>query len=1097
MEGLRREPQYFAGEPEGSSRPLVLCRARGSCAIVPLRRFPRASSGKPMQIRHIVLLTAASISAFAQTTIFNSSPSRAFGHPRLTISSGAPNLVEGREFFFPQSVAIDKSSSPFRIYVADTVNNRVLGWRDISTITKGNPADIVIGQLDMLSTRNGGPGTPQTTGMTSPSAVAVDGSGNLYVADAANNRILRFPRPFAQTSETPQPDLVIGQRTLNSGNSANQGAGVPSAKTISLTGSGGTSRTGMAFDAQGNLWFSDAANNRVLRYPAAALAPGTIEPEANLVLGQQNFAVGTINDAGSPGNNNRLNKNTLFQPSGLAFSEAGDLYIADGRGRVLYFRGPIGVNGQPATRIIGLPTPNANNDPVVRAFDGCPPTPPQPCENALGGITLNNIRIPPEGVAVLNNSLYVADTGNHRIVKYDPPDRWPAECVFTGQLCPAGTTISPPGADFIGQAGGQSVRANRGGLPGADTLFQPVSLSFAGTDLWVADALNHRVLMLPRTGNTQGAASRVLGQTDFTFNAPNLVEGRELFLYDPLARSGGAGIAVDTTKEPPHLYIADTLNNRVLGFRDARKVRPGITLPDLVIGQPDLLTTSPNSFTRDADQPNEMTLISPTGLVVDRVGDLFVADSGNSRVLRFSRPFEQTGRIRANLVLGQATQFSKVTDPLRNQMRLPWGLAFTTAGHLVVSDAAHHRVLVFRKPEGGDFRMGQNADIVIGQSDYTSSAPGNSTSRFNNPRGIAIDTSDRLYVADAANNRISIFSGFLSGEVDPSARFTPSIATPQSVAVSAKTGEVWVTDLGNGRLLRFPIFEDWFLGGQPTGGIQTVGSPLAVALDASDNPIVAETVNRVSMYYPQAAFSNAASYVTRGLTPGGLSYFARFAPQFAPGTQAFAEEGRFPLPTTLGDIQLLLNGTPVPLFQVLPDRVSFQVPWSAPSTGGGELELVRASTGEVLAAGTFAMRTADPGFFTSNAQGFGQLAAINQDGTINSAANPAPRGSIISLFGTGIGPVDGAPPSGQVPGGAVPAPGLPRVSMANPGPGLLPDSAIKYFGLVTWFPGVFQLNVQIPDSVPPSNTVNVGLVWKDFFSTEGPTGRVITTIAVK
>lgn len=1050
-----------------------------------------------MQLRHIAVLIAVSCCAVAQTTLYNQSPSRAFGQPRLnTISSGNPNLVEGREFFLPQSVALDKSSSPFKVYVADTVNNRVLGWRDASAVSKGNPADLVIGQLDLLSTRPGGPGTTLTTGLSAPTAVGVDASGNVYVADFANNRILRYPRPFDQTGQIPQPDLVIGQRTVSSGNSPNQGAGVPSAKTISFTGAGGTARTTITFDAQGNLWVADVGNHRVLRYPASQLAAGNIEPEANLVLGQQNFVTGTFNEANSPGGNVRLNKNTLVLPSGIAFSEAGDLYISDARARVLYFRGPFATNGQPATRILGIPTPTSANDPVLRAFDGCPAAPPQPCEAALGGVTAQNLRIPPEGIAVLNNSLYVADTGNNRIVKYDPPATWPTECTFTaGQLCPAGTALSPTGVAFIGQTNGQSVRANQGGLPGANTLSQPVSIAFGGTDMWVADSSNHRILVFPQAGNTYTSANRVLGQLEFNYNAPNLVEGKELFIYDPISRLGFAGVAVDVTREPPPLYVADALNNRILCFRDSRRVIAGVTMPDRVIGQPDLLTTTANTFTGTADQPNDATLMVPIGLLVDKVGDLWVADSGNSRVLRFSRPFEQEGRIRANLVLGQSSMFSKITDALRNQMRTPWGLAFTAQGHLAVSDASHHRVLIFRKPEGGDFRTGQNADVVIGQQDFTSSSAGNTTNRFNSPRGIAVDTSDRLYVADAGNNRISIFSGYLGGEVDPSARFTPSIGNPQAVAVSPLTGQVWVTDVNAGRLLRFPIFEDWFLTGQSIGSIQTVGTPLAVTLDANDNPVIAEAINRVSMYYPQAAFSNAASYVTRGLTPGGLAYMARYAPQFAPGTEAFSQG--FPLPTTLGNIQVLLNDNPVPLFQVLADRVSFQVPWSAPSTGTANIELIRASTGEVLAAGTFPMRTADPAFFTSNAQGFGQLAALNQDGSVNSASNPAPRGSIIALFGTGLGPVDNPPPSGQVPSGTLSAPGLPRVSMANPGPGVLPDSAIKYFGLVNWFPGVFQLNVEIPDAVPPSNTVNVGLVWKDFFSTEGPSGRVVTTIAVR
>jgi hypothetical protein len=90
-----------------------------------------------MKLHHIAFLITVSSCALAQTT-FNQSPSRAFGQPRLnTISSGNPNLVEGREFYLPQSVALDKSSSPFKVYVADTFNNRVLAWRDASAIARG------------------------------------------------------------------------------------------------------------------------------------------------------------------------------------------------------------------------------------------------------------------------------------------------------------------------------------------------------------------------------------------------------------------------------------------------------------------------------------------------------------------------------------------------------------------------------------------------------------------------------------------------------------------------------------------------------------------------------------------------------------------------------------------------------------------------------------------------------------------------------------------------------------------------------------------------------------------------------------------------
>jgi hypothetical protein len=94
------------------------------------------------------------------------------------------------------------------------------------------------------------------------------------------------------------------------------------------------------------------------------------------------------------------------------------------------------------------------------------------------------------------------------------------------------------------------------------------------------------------------------------------------------------------------------LNSRILGFRDARKVKPGDTA-DIVIGQPDLFSSAPNYVTHDVNAPTESTLNGPIGLVVSPAGDLFVADSGNSRVLRFPRPFDQTDGYRANLVIGQ------------------------------------------------------------------------------------------------------------------------------------------------------------------------------------------------------------------------------------------------------------------------------------------------------------------------------------------------------------------------------------------------------------------------------------------------------------
>ena len=82
--------------------------------------------------------------------------------------------------------------------------------------------------------------------------------------------------------------------------------------------------------------------------------------------------------------------------------------------------------------------------------------------------------------------------------------------------------------------------------------------------------------------------------------------------------------------------------------------------------------------------------------------------------------------------------------------------------------------------------------------------------------------------------------------------------------------------------------------------------------------------------------------------------------------------------------------------------------------------MVKKSTGQILASGPVNMNVAAPGLFTVNNNGTGQVVANNQDGSANTPSNAAARGTVISLFGTGQGPVAGAPPDGEAPAGTYP-----------------------------------------------------------------------------
>ena len=175
-------------------------------------------------------------------------------------------------------VAIDLSSVPNHVYVADTSNSRVLGWASAAALTNGKPADIVIGQPDFFSTtcNNGGVSASSLCG---PFGVAVDGSGNLYVSDYGNNRVLEYNTPFTNTGEPGSgdkiADQVFGQQGSFGSSLCNQGAGT-------LATSGTLCRpSGVAIDATGVLYVADGGNNRVLEY----LFP-SVDVIANDLFGQ-------------------------------------------------------------------------------------------------------------------------------------------------------------------------------------------------------------------------------------------------------------------------------------------------------------------------------------------------------------------------------------------------------------------------------------------------------------------------------------------------------------------------------------------------------------------------------------------------------------------------------------------------------------------------------------------------------------------------------------------------------------------------------------------------------------------------------------------
>ncbi len=1029
-------------------------------------------------------MLAAGQVAEAQT-IFNPAPSRIFGQAVRQqfglLTATAPNLVEGRELDGPQAVAVDASANPPILYVADSGNNRVLAWRNAFGFTKGDAASKAIGQRDLLTTAAQGPGTDLSTGLYQPSGIATDKNGNLYVIDAGNNRILRYPAPLAQPGDLLTVDLVLGQNDLN-GRAPNAGQAAPTARSFAFATGAGIFRAGLAFDAQGNLWVADPGNNRVLRFPASALGSGAAnQPSADLVLGQPDFSSNSL-----PPNPDRSKKNFLSAPSSLAFDPKGRLFVADSANRVLVYAPPFNI-GQFAARILGVVMPAAGQ------------TAPLINESTLGAVDSNGRAAPPQGVFFIGANPYVVDTGNSRILGYDPYEQWPDETA----------AFSPPAKVVIGQSSFSANFANRAlAQPNASTLASPAAGVFAGTDLFVADAGNHRVLVFPQqSGGGFAGAARLLGQLDFQYSSPNLIEGREVG-FGPNAGScvangspafaSGGSVVIDASSNPPHLYVADPVNNRVLGFLDYRKVNAGAKA-DLVIGQPDLLTGLINYPTNNPTQATDQGLWSPEGLAVDSKGNLYVADACNARVLRFPAPFNQPSGAtqRANLVLGQPGFFGQpIKDISRATMRSAYGLAFTSDGHLVVSDTLANRVLFFHKAAGGDFQSGQAASNVFGQRDFSSSL----ATVFSGPRLISVDSDDQLYVADTGNNRIAILPNVPTAGDNPPVLFAIAQLTgPSGVFLSQATGEIWIANTGANQVLRLPKFQTVISNPQASATLGVFG-PVAVALDPFGNPVVAEALtNRVSFYFPAIDFTTSAGGVVSRLSGNAANYFGRFAPGMLASIFSFpasrfgdqtASSGA-PLPPVLGDIAVLVAGVPAPLIYVSPAQINFQVPEATPVGALQEFQVVRVSTGQVLASWLFRIDSASPGLFTASGAGSGQVLASNEDGSINNGAHPAKAGSVISLFGTGAGTFDGIPPDGQVAQGLIRTSQKPKVFINSD---FVPDADVQFSGLAPGYVGLWQINVKVPANVPPGDVI-VYVTYDGINSILDPNGiRRTTTI---
>jgi uncharacterized protein (TIGR03437 family) len=628
--------------------------------------------------------------------------------------SGDGGEATSASLFSPWGITLDAAG---HLYIADTGNHRVrkVSPEGIITTVAGNGVRGFLG--DGLRAT--------TASLNEPNGVAVDGAGNLYIADTANHRIRKVSPDGAisTVAGTGTPGLFgDGGPAVRASLQKPYGVAVDRAGVLyiadtqnhairklgpdgnlvtiagtgvfGLSGDGGPAvdaalffPDGVHVDAVGNIYIADTQNHRIRR-----IAPnGFISTVAG--SGATGFGGGGFRGDGGPATRALLNA-----PESAALDAAGNLYIADFFNRRVRRVTPEGTISTFAGNGIGF-----------FAGDGGPAT--SASIDGAFGVTVD-----------ARGSLYLADTLNHRI----------------RQVTPDGiiTTIAGTGeAGFSGDGGAAAGAAMN--LP-VTVAVDPVG------SVYFADSNNGRV----RKITPGGVITTVAGNGGLDLGGDG-GPATATSLFSPW------GLALDAAG---NLYIAEAAAGRI------RRVTPAGII-STVAGK---LSATGGGFDGDNKRATDALLNSPTGVAVDAAGALYISDQNNHRVRKVSRD-GIISTIAGNGQRGFSGDGRLATDA---SLAFPTGIRLDAAGNLYITDSSNLRV---RKvtPNGIISTVAGGAQTIpLGDGGPATNA------YLDVPRDVAVDLAGNLYIGDAGNDRIRAVLA-----APPS-----FLATPASLTFSASAG---------------------------------------------------------------------------------------------------------------------------------------------------------------------------------------------------------------------------------------------------------------------------------------------------------------------
>jgi sugar lactone lactonase YvrE len=709
----------------------------------------------------------------------------------------------------PAGVATDAAGN---VYIVDKGNNRirkVAAASGVITTFAGN------GSYGF----SGDGGAATSARLADPAEIAIDGAGNLYIADAGNHRIRKI------TAATGVITTVAGSGTPGYGGDGS----VATAAQLDAP-------EGVAIDGAGNLYIADTDNHRVRKVAAgsgvittlagsgvygfsgdgaAAIAAQMRSPNAVAVDGAGNVYISDANNErirkvdaadgnittvagtgswGFSGEGGAATSATLNAPSGLAVDAAGNVFVADtGNHRIRKITVSTGL----ITTIAGSGTHGFGGD---------------------GGAATAAQLDQPQAVAVDGaGNVYIADEANQRVRRVTAPTA-PALLM---------TTIAGTGQYGFSGDGAAATAAH---------LRRPAGVAVDGAgNVYVADRDNNRIRKV--TAAT-GVITTVAGNGSYGFGGDGGL-ATAAYLADP------SGVAVDGAG---NLYIADSSNNRI------RKVAAANGVITTVAG------SGTHGFGGDGGAATAAQLNFPQSVALDAAGNLYIADTDNNRIRRVSAATSIITTFAGSGTYGFSGDGAAAAAA---QLRAPAGVAVDASGNVYIADSYNHRIRKVAAATG-------NITTVAGTGswDYSGEARAATSAALGRPKGVAVDANGNFYVADTDNHRIrkvTIATGLITTIAgngtadfggDGGAATAAQIDAPCGVAVDAG-GDVYIADSENYRVRA------------ATAALGTPGSLAATAISATQVAISWGAVpNAMSYEIWRSSFNGAPTLV---LTSSGTS----------------------------------------------------------------------------------------------------------------------------------------------------------------------------------------------------------------------------------